>query len=542
MRRRCIAGVLLLSLVAMAGCKVSEGEVPEASKPTEQAEETVVETEETEVAEAVAPEVLLTHHILYTPYQQENMTAVSGSFDTIGLSEESSKQYPNLQASLEDFSNETTASMVAAYNDNVDAALEYETAGMSLGTIQGSEHATLRVYRCDTQVISILTDVSNYLVGAAHGMYGMQARTYQVESGKALALTDVVTGEADAVASVIANQLRTNYPEVEFSVDLEDAIAESLYHTGESVWYLGWDNINFYFGPYQLAAYAAGDFSVSLSLDEYPELLDASYFRETEGSHVITGVPGKCCMEFDVDGDGQKDAVSISKEYGDESTGDYFDGVQIQVGEERLSVALPGTDLTPYYVWDKENHFYVYVVSEGMMAENMMVVCTKDSLGLREVTDYMGVFSGDDLSDEAASLDGIAEGTICSGICRRAFLNPDCFYLDERIDPLSTTMGRRAFAVARDGSPKPLQDAYEVTTPFVLTTLVELEVEVVADGSKRMLPVGEAVTIRYTDDATYVQGELSDGTEITIPCDLSWPQKVNGMDAESVFDGIFYAG
>jgi hypothetical protein len=118
------------------------------------------------------------------------------------------------------------------------------------------------------------------------------------------------------------------------------------------------------------------------------------------------------------------------------------------------------------------------------------------------------------------------------------------FSLDQRIDPLSTCMGRRTYTVGTDGMPKTTDDAYMVVEPFALTTLVELEVTLVIgeEESKMTLPAGTKIDIESTDNATYVQGRLMDGSEIRIDCDLSWPQTVDGMEAESVFDGIFYAG
>jgi len=96
------------------------------------------------------------------------------------------------------------------------------------------------------------------------------------------------------------------------------------------------------------------------------------------------------------------------------------------------------------------------------------------------------------------------------------------------------------YTIGNDGMPKAVSQQYAVVVPFTLTSLVDLEAELVEDGSTMTLPAGSTIEITASDAATYVEGTIEDGRTVRIACDLSWPQTVAEQNAEDVFEGIYY--
>lgn len=528
MKRRLIA-LTMAAFVTLVGCKSTPQTVPE--KPSSSQEVTEEPQEATEEATETAglPQVMIEHISKSDTYQQREETAMSISYDVVTLDDASGTAFPELQKRLQADAVAQKSRLEESYDSYLQSALEFETEqGEDWYYMQGSIDQTARIYRNDGQVLTVVVDAYGYSPGAAHGMYGTSGTNYLVATGDVLTLSDVLQGSQDALVDALQQKLLQDFPDLQESVTLQEDITSTITEEDYNGWFLSGEGVNFYFGPYTLASYAAGAFSVQLTLQEFPELLNATYFPQEDVPRVVEGRAEEGCMDFDVDGDGTRDVIRLSLQYDWETEGEAFiDTYTLQAGEKQLEESLGAKAVTPYYLSDGNGHTYIYLVSETQTEDLMITVCEADSMQVRKVGEYYGNFASDDTDD----------GTI-----RYAFCDPQHFYLDQRIDPLSTTYGRMTYQIGKDGSPEALEEAYEVTEPFTLTTLVELKVRLTEDDSEFILPAGTNIEIHSTDDATYVQGTLEDGRSVTIDCDLSWPQTVDGMEAEQVFDGIFYAG
>ena len=76
-----------------------------------------------------------------------------------------------------------------------------------------------------------------------------------------------------------------------------------------------------------------------------------------------------------------------------------------------------------------------------------------------------------------------------------------------------------------------------------MTSLVDLEVEILGEDEPEIIKAGEEFEFYRTDNETYVDMKLSDGRICRLKVDCSrWPYKVNGIDSEECFDGMMYAG
>ncbi|MBP5265528.1 MAG: hypothetical protein J6Z06_01750, partial [Lachnospiraceae bacterium] len=241
------------------------------------------------------------------------------------------------------------------------------------------------------------------------------------------------------------------------------------------------------------------------------------------------------------DGDGTYETIQTLPRFDDASEDTSMaDGATVVLGDETLEVDLNAEEIQPYYISDGDGHLYIYLVTGGLATEPVIAVCESNGKSLHYVDTFPGTLAEVQVTAMPSQFSKIPEDV---GITTRqwyAFSNPQSFYLEQVINPLSTAEGRMEYEIGFGGMPKAVSEAYEIVSPFALTTMVELEAENAEDGSAVMLPAGSEITILASDAATYVEGVTEDGTRVRIACDLSWPQTVAEQKAEDVFEGIYY--
>jgi hypothetical protein len=540
MKKQLLAGLLCLTLLPVAGCSKAKPEAVE-SVPTAPVEETTEDVPEENVA-AVIPQILLTEHQLHVSYDKHEDTAATGHCVTASLDEESATAYPELAKSLAAFSEGVAAADVKSFLELREDTLNYEASGEDVSYFHGSTENTVSVYRNDGVVLSLLQNSYYYSPGAAHGFYGVSGACFDVATGAQLELTDVWKGSTEELVPILAERLRSTYPDAEFfSEDLEGDVATILNSYEFAGWYVGDDSLDFYFGPYSLAAYAAGSFEVQLPYTDYSEKLNNAYFQPTEGYRMVASNLYVTCNDFDVDGDGTRESIQTLPRYEDAAQDvSMTDGATITVGEETLEVDLNGEEIHPYYIADGDGHLYIYLVTGGKTTNDEIAVCEYNGKNLRYVDTFRGTLAERRITETPEYISDLPEDVGITTKCWYAFSNPGSFYLQQRINPLSTADGRMEYTIGNDGMPKALSDRYAVVVPFTLTTLVDLEAELAEDGSAVTIPAGSEIEIQFSDSATYVEGVLEDGRMIRIACDLSWPQTVAEQNAEDVFEGIYY--
>lgn len=138
-------------------------------------------------------------------------------------------------------------------------------------------YASYEEYRFSEDVVSFVYTVSDY-TGGAHPNRYFQSFTFDLANADIVTLDDVLTDDALATISPLV-QADLIAQQTDFAD--EEWITRG---TGEepanySAFALSEDSLIFFFAPYQVAAYAAGDFSVSIPLSEINAVLKPEFQR-----------------------------------------------------------------------------------------------------------------------------------------------------------------------------------------------------------------------------------------------------------------------
>ena len=128
-------------------------------------------------------------------------------------------------------------------------------------------------------------------------------------------------------------------------------------------------------------------------------------------------------------------------------------------------------------------------------------------------------------------------------------LNPDKFYLGDRVATVSTVNVERKYSLGDDGKPKALENYYTIVTPVSLVSKVELSGEHLdgVNGNKsgdEILPVGALLTPVGSDNKTFTDYRMNTGDIVRIPMQKSSDGDItiDGKDVRDVFEGTFFAG
>lgn len=127
-------------------------------------------------------------------------------------------------------------------------------------------------------ILSVI--ISEYMyTGGAHGISFQYAFTFDTEAETVLTLDDIFT-DVDAGLAVVAPLAVTQINETLGEFADSDWIADGTSPDNPEnygVWYLSTDGINFYFGSYQVAPYAAGPQTVVIPWTDVADVLEPAF-------------------------------------------------------------------------------------------------------------------------------------------------------------------------------------------------------------------------------------------------------------------------
>ena len=376
------------------------------------------------------------------------------------------------------------------------------------------------INRADTNVVSLSQLWSSY-AGGVHPDSYYSAMVYDTASGKKLSLWDIVdTYKKDEMLELIEKKALENNP------DLEDMLLSDLGDTlndmaADDMLTFGLDTkgLTFYFSPYEIAAYAAGSTIVTIGYDEIPGLINEEYKQLPEDYF------------FDLGHTTQKDVFTITggREVSfwiEEKTEDEF----------RTHIYLNGAEFEfDDYGW--ESVFYL-AHKDG-----------KDFLYRETVheNDYRDTAVFDLNSDEPEQVD-----TIFAAFTEGLY-NPDNLQMTSRGDLLSTYTIENDYAINYFGSPIPMNDYYLIKTweePWTITLKQDMEAEArdeFIESDEYIYPMqlnaGDKLSFYATDGETWVDFKTEGGSFVRVYVDTDdYPQSVNGVDIDELFDGIMFAG
>lgn len=509
--------------------------------------------EDAEQSQTVAdPQVIVRQKFYYEVSEDEYYnTMMNGHVQIPLLSEKSAQDYPALAAAL-------NADAVGEYNefeDMVDEALTevrewYKE--MDPENFYGGFYITrdVTVKRADPSILSIFLYETQY-AGGAHGIYGNTSLNYDAQTGERLNLEDVLTS-TDGLNDVIKTGLEKKYAdEPDLFLDLEGSL--SHYTAGDVpedqditdedylfpyTWALNGEGLELYFGPYDLTAYAAGDQSVVLRYDEYPDLFVEKYLPDNESSGYIEFFD-RYTGKFDVDGDGQTDDIGLDNIYEDDDY-EYPTGLRVYLNDESMDIPAESAPAFP----DEAGGYYVHT-SDG---RNLLYVLAPS------YDDYvdMAFF---DISDGSLNYLG--------GACKASFYindlddmsftrfivyDPDDMQFSDRFDVITSFVAFRSYHVGSDGRPETDDEVYSIYHTGgwePVTAARSFEAECIDGDTPENITIdaGETFEFAATDGKTYLDARISDGRMVRLYFKgMGNDLEVNGQDAQELFVNLMYAG
>ena len=489
-------------------------------------------------------------------------TMAQYDYFTLELDAQTAKQYPALQRALVQMEKDETA---RAQESIADFSKEYQELTADWSDYEGymSESVKPHVMRADSRIVSVLCSFSDYH-GGAHGYYYTYGLNYDAASGQELKLSDVIS-KKEKFIELVRDKFEEKYANDTYMLTNAGEYLRSLgdEEYASTPWSMDSESITLFFAPYVLGTYADGAQDVSIYFDEAPELFDAKYL-DTCAEYVIPFLPERS-YEANAGG-GKRVAVDVEFDYNDEYGGYTREYV---IGNTRIRPESYSYSSDSYIVVAGGKH-YLYTFSSAENDYSALEVVDVDTKSLDESRSMEAGLGGVDYTWD--------EGDDYDTSCLRgpAFTDPADVALSRRLEVLGTTNGYRSYHVGADGYPAANDEFYTILTSFAIRAKKDLKLDIVdADGKKtgtKTVPAGTYLFDMRTDSETFVDLQTIDAAALEINdesewkyfqitdqsadhIDLTkpiyrvyidhsdgWPFHVNGVEEDSLFEGVMYAG
>lgn len=386
----------------------------------------------------------------------------------------------------------------------------------------------VNVRRADSKVVSLLYSDYKY-EGGRHGTSYYWSENYDAKTGKQLYLEDVVTDKS-IVPDMILEQLQKfwNMIAVHEKLDWDKLLNEEEY----VYWTLDNHGLTFYFNPYVIAPYTNGLQIVTLSNEEYPELLKEEY----KESLVSYGVELKNDVPFyyDVTGDGKVDEILCS----------WYQGYYGDPGV--FSIYINGNDFSEeYYAYDTIVTFVHLESGENLL--NMECLWNND---YKDTTVYKLGDSVKKINQMDGGMHHVFHENPEIYTTREVLVDPSKFCMDVRTNMLSSVTGYAEYGFGSSLMPerKNKMLTFDEECIYTLTLLQDMRADiydVVFGQVKGTVKLSKGDKVRYysTDNERYVYLMLKDGTIVRKEImQNEWVWRIDGILIEDLFEGMFFAG
>ncbi len=541
MKKKFLLSAILISALCLCGCNMQvtfgdnanqgnqTGQVSESQNDSvEDSQENSQENNTGEVQQASQYLNVSVGKLHDSAYDQ--VTLMYGNCCVLQLD---APEYSALEEAVAQYNYETEQSWITTTNELKTWAQEDYNSSVTEGYEFWGPYVSedeMYITRADNKVLSAVTE--NYWYGGgAHGMNGYSTVNFDTQTGRKLALEDVIINTA-ALPAALAVEILEQYPHLETAtqdmsgVSLEDFLAsyltplEEYDMTPEFTWTLGYEGVTFYFGAYEIGSYADGNQVVVLTYNEYPELFSKDYFTEVTQDYVMQVMPVWYGEEgfTDINGDGVMDMITIDGNYSPEY--EMYTSINVTVNNNTYTHDDYYYELTSYLVKANGN---TYVYAERMSDSDYKAIV---------------VFK---VTESSVEFVGEVQGHITD------ITNSADFGLEKRFDLLSTYYGQGRYYVGEDGMPVEKEDVYEITADAQIVSTVDITAELVDEngnllGESKTFPAGTSYTWQTTDGKTYVDMLTSDGSRCRLYTTSDYPPTVNGMDAWESFEMLYYYG
>ncbi|MBO5081935.1 MAG: DUF4163 domain-containing protein [Lachnospiraceae bacterium] len=542
MRKKFLLSAILISALCLCGCntQITFGDSADQGSQTGQVSESQNDSIENSQAGSQGNDTVDVQqesqylNVSVGKLHDSDYDQVSLMYGNCCLFELDEPEYPALEEAVAQYNTETEQNWITSMNDLKSWAREDYNAAVAEGYEFYGPYVSedeMYITRADDKALSAVT--GNYWYsGGAHGMSGYSAVNFDIQTGRKLAIEDVIA-DTNALPNALATEMIEQYPHLAtvvqdmWSMSLEDYLASYLTPeeandiTPEFTWTLGYEGVTFYFGAYEIGSYADGNQVVVLTYNEYPELFNKEYFAGVTQDYAVRILPFWYGEEgfTDINGDGVMDMITVDGNY--DADYDKYTTINVTVNNNTYTQDAWYYEMTSYLV-KANGHTYIY--AETISDSDYKAIC---------------IFK---VTESSVEYIGEVQGHITD------FTNSADFGLEKRFDLLSTYYGLGRFYVGEDGMPVQKEDVYEIKlfedTPIVST--VDITAELIDEngnliGETYEFPVGTEYHFRRTDGMTYVDMMTSEGKACrlyTTPAGST----VNGMDVWESFEMLYYAG
>lgn len=394
---------------------------------------------------------------------------------------------------------------------------------------------TVSAVRADEKVLSLIQTEYSWMGGAHPNTY-IRGICYDTATGKELSLRDICA-DYDGLYQFVCQKLKEeSEPNMLFD-DYETTVKEMFYGGNSEAnpvqWFLTDRGVTIQFNPYDIAPYAAGPIAVEIPFSEQAGLFDSQY-ESTKTAYALNMQEYET-VELDVNGDGQKEAISYSVDRDEDGIGG---AITVTCGDASFCTAS---------LMEQDFQASGGYSSEGYL---LQTEAGKTYLYLQHQSDndskYMNIF---DLNHDTP---------VYLGSCDRSWsgspiTDPENFLLWDREDVLGTYSAYRVYRVGANGMPESDDTLYRIGIvhekeyPIVLTSTRSFDVTIVESASEKTetMPVGTSFSITGTDGKSFVETKLSDGRICHIPVSKEadgWEWKIDGISEYDCFEQVPYAG
>lgn len=443
-------------------------------------------------------------------------------YDIILLGKADAEKYPKLSKAIDEMNKKNKQSYIKYTAEQIDAAYEeYNEYGYNF--FPHYDKMTYRLVRADEAMFSMLETNEGYW-GGVHPNSGVGGINFDTETGEELTLDDIST-DREALEELIYDTLMEKYDNDIF-FDLEEDLGN--YINDDSLqWTMSYQGITFYFSPYELASYAEGTLTAEIMYSEHAELFNEKYIEAPE-SYAVP-LEGRCVFDLDA-ADDKIDEISCYT-YLDEYDMEYMKiSINGREYEDTYMYSYYTTAYLAHFENDGESKNYIYIEYIQENDYTTIGIYEIDGDIIRNI-DYM------EGSGFNVDYDGnVAAETLVNDV--------HSIILDTRSNMLSTMTVYRDYEVdVQTGELVAKKDYYITEAYNTLTSLIDMEVEIIGKKDPETIEAGEEFEFLRTDNKTYVDMKLSDGRECRLWVDISsWPYTVNGMECDECFKGMMYAG
>lgn len=347
--KKTVAFLLIFCIIlSLAACGGSEAPI---DPPVE--EKQIVEEKQT-------VEVLSLQKSLQNHYEwEEDTLLVQSEYSYVTLHEEDAEKYHAMGETLSQLSAMQKRSMEDEFDNFCSSAREELSYGGTVETYVST--LDVQVRRADSIVVSLLSDsYSDY--GMIEEFRGMHGSNFDVETGRELLLSDVIT-DMDAIPAIVEQELNSHMWAGDFYS--ETTVANYFSHTPEDgiSWTLDYNGVTFYFADGDLAEAGNGRQAATVSFAAHPELFDEKYMTVPEG--YMVGLPLDHSYFVDLDGDKDLEELNCSG-YFNPDVGMYSSfGIYTDLDGYYHYEDLFADAFDPYYVKTADGKHYIYLFCKG---------------------------------------------------------------------------------------------------------------------------------------------------------------------------------